>query len=143
MGSHTPWICGESWMTLLHSRTSRSRFNAVSLIIILSNIVSLESLMFIYMLMCRWGNIEFPLPFGRVLRPTENFIHKLDEKVAIFPDLHLLAIHVYIILLNLSGMKSNNIYTNTISWCTRWFPMFTLTLSLNLPSYKIILIMMN
>jgi len=30
----------------------------------------------------RWGNIEFPLPFGRVLSPTESFIHGLDEKVA-------------------------------------------------------------
>lgn len=29
----------------------------------------------------RWGNIEFPLPFGRVMSPTESFIHGLDEKV--------------------------------------------------------------
>ncbi|KAG6408620.1 hypothetical protein SASPL_131638 [Salvia splendens] len=29
----------------------------------------------------KWGNIEFPLPFGRVLSPTESFIHSLDEKV--------------------------------------------------------------
>ncbi|CAL5416073.1 unnamed protein product [Camellia sinensis] len=28
----------------------------------------------------RWGDIEFPLPFGRVLSPTESFIHSLDEK---------------------------------------------------------------
>ncbi|KAL5655399.1 hypothetical protein ACJX0J_034718, partial [Zea mays] len=27
-----------------------------------------------------WGGIEFPLPFGRVLSPTESFIHELDEK---------------------------------------------------------------
>lgn len=31
--------------------------------------------------LCRWGNIEFPLPFGRVLSATESFIHALDEKV--------------------------------------------------------------
>lgn len=30
---------------------------------------------------CRWGNIEFPLPFGRVMSATESFIHGLDEKV--------------------------------------------------------------
>ena len=30
---------------------------------------------------CRWGNIEFPMPFGRVMKPTEGFIHGLDEKV--------------------------------------------------------------
>lgn len=30
---------------------------------------------------CRWGNIEFPLPFGRVMSSTETFIHGLDEKV--------------------------------------------------------------
>ncbi|KAE9445186.1 hypothetical protein C3L33_22917, partial [Rhododendron williamsianum] len=30
-----------------------------------------------------WGNIEFPMPFGRVMSPTENFIHGLDEKVQI------------------------------------------------------------
>lgn len=30
----------------------------------------------------RWGNIEFPLPFGRVMNPTESFIHTLDEKVS-------------------------------------------------------------
>ncbi|AQK75084.1 ATP-citrate synthase alpha chain protein 3 [Zea mays] len=28
----------------------------------------------------KWGGIEFPLPFGRVLSPTESFIHELDEK---------------------------------------------------------------
>ena len=33
--------------------------------------------------LCRWGAIEFPLPFGRVLSPTESFIHELDEKVPI------------------------------------------------------------
>lgn len=32
-------------------------------------------------IMLRWGNIDFPLPFGRVLSPTESFIHGLDEKV--------------------------------------------------------------
>ena len=32
---------------------------------------------------CRWGNIEFPLPFGRVMSPTEKFIHSLDEKVSV------------------------------------------------------------
>ncbi|ONM02278.1 ATP-citrate synthase alpha chain protein 3 [Zea mays] len=31
----------------------------------------------------KWGGIEFPLPFGRVLSPTESFIHELDEKVLI------------------------------------------------------------
>ncbi|XP_050117437.1 ATP-citrate synthase alpha chain protein 2-like isoform X2 [Malus sylvestris] len=29
----------------------------------------------------KWGNVEFPLPFGRVLSPTETFIHSLDENV--------------------------------------------------------------
>ncbi|CAJ2659069.1 unnamed protein product [Trifolium pratense] len=28
----------------------------------------------------KWGNIEFPLPFGRVMSSTESFIHGLDEK---------------------------------------------------------------
>ncbi|KAJ1417202.1 Succinyl-CoA synthetase-like [Sesbania bispinosa] len=28
----------------------------------------------------KWGNVEFPLPFGRVLSPTESFIHSLDDK---------------------------------------------------------------
>ncbi|CAL5189012.1 unnamed protein product [Lathyrus oleraceus] len=31
---------------------------------------------------CRWGNIEFPLPFGRVMSATESFIHGLDEKTS-------------------------------------------------------------
>lgn len=30
----------------------------------------------------KWGGIEFPLPFGRVLSPTESFIHELDEKTS-------------------------------------------------------------
>ncbi|XP_020520561.1 ATP-citrate synthase alpha chain protein 2 isoform X2 [Amborella trichopoda] len=30
----------------------------------------------------KWGNVEFPLPFGRVLSPTESFIHGLDEKTS-------------------------------------------------------------
>ncbi|KAI8011462.1 ATP-citrate synthase alpha chain protein 2 [Camellia lanceoleosa] len=30
----------------------------------------------------KWGNVEFPLPFGRVLSPTETFIHSLDEKTS-------------------------------------------------------------
>uniref|UniRef100_A0A7N0ZZ34 ATP citrate synthase n=1 Tax=Kalanchoe fedtschenkoi TaxID=63787 RepID=A0A7N0ZZ34_KALFE len=30
----------------------------------------------------KWGSVEFPLPFGRVLSPTEGFIHSLDEKTS-------------------------------------------------------------
>ncbi|GFY91555.1 ATP-citrate lyase A-2 [Actinidia rufa] len=30
----------------------------------------------------KWGNIEFPMPFGRVMSPTEGFIHGLDEKTS-------------------------------------------------------------
>jgi ATP citrate (pro-S)-lyase len=30
----------------------------------------------------KWGNLEFPLPFGRVMSPTESFIHRLDEKTS-------------------------------------------------------------
>ncbi|KAG6498928.1 hypothetical protein ZIOFF_038681 [Zingiber officinale] len=30
----------------------------------------------------KWGNIDFPLPFGRVLSSTETFVHELDEKTS-------------------------------------------------------------
>ncbi|WOL03236.1 ATP-citrate synthase alpha chain protein 2 [Canna indica] len=30
----------------------------------------------------KWGDIEFPLPFGRVLSSTEKFVHELDEKTS-------------------------------------------------------------
>ncbi|XP_076919578.1 ATP-citrate synthase alpha chain protein 1-like [Bidens hawaiensis] len=30
----------------------------------------------------KWGNLEFPLPFGRVMSATESFIHGLDEKTS-------------------------------------------------------------
>ncbi|KAJ1399816.1 Succinyl-CoA synthetase-like [Sesbania bispinosa] len=30
----------------------------------------------------KWGNIEFPMPFGRVMSSTESFIHGLDEKTS-------------------------------------------------------------
>ncbi|KAI5679221.1 hypothetical protein M9H77_10171 [Catharanthus roseus] len=30
----------------------------------------------------KWGNIEFPLPFGRVMSSTESYIHGLDEKTS-------------------------------------------------------------
>ncbi|XVE65867.1 hypothetical protein DITRI_Ditri08aG0033700 [Diplodiscus trichospermus] len=30
----------------------------------------------------KWGNLEFPLPFGRVLSPEESFIHDLNEKTS-------------------------------------------------------------
>ncbi|MED6148133.1 ATP-citrate synthase alpha chain protein 1, variant 2 [Stylosanthes scabra] len=30
----------------------------------------------------KWGDIEFPLPFGRVMSPTEAYIHGLDEKTS-------------------------------------------------------------
>ncbi|CAN6676160.1 unnamed protein product [Malus baccata var. baccata] len=30
----------------------------------------------------KWGGIEFPMPFGRVMSPTEKFIHGLDEKTS-------------------------------------------------------------
>ncbi|KAJ6725616.1 ATP-CITRATE SYNTHASE [Salix purpurea] len=30
----------------------------------------------------KWGNIEFPMPFGRVMSPTESFVHGLDEKTS-------------------------------------------------------------
>lgn len=29
-----------------------------------------------------WGNVEFPLPFGRVMSATESLIHGLDEKTS-------------------------------------------------------------
>ncbi|XP_020572506.1 ATP-citrate synthase alpha chain protein 2 isoform X1 [Phalaenopsis equestris] len=30
----------------------------------------------------KWGDIEFPMPFGRVMSATETFIHGLDEKTS-------------------------------------------------------------
>nr|XP_023922547.1 ATP-citrate synthase alpha chain protein 1 [Quercus suber] len=30
----------------------------------------------------KWGSIEFPMPFGRVMSPSESFIHGLDEKTS-------------------------------------------------------------
>ncbi|KAK4263171.1 hypothetical protein QN277_028626 [Acacia crassicarpa] len=30
----------------------------------------------------KWGNIEFPMPFGRVMSPSESFVHGLDEKTS-------------------------------------------------------------
>ncbi|CAA7029605.1 unnamed protein product [Microthlaspi erraticum] len=30
----------------------------------------------------KWGDIEFPMPFGRVMSSTESFIHGLDEKTS-------------------------------------------------------------
>lgn len=45
----------------------------------------------IYIFTRRWGNVEFPLPFGRVMSATESFIHGLDEKVT-----HLTYLHFYI-----------------------------------------------
>lgn len=43
----------------------------------------------------RWGNIEFPMPFGRVMSPTETFIHGLDEKVNEY------TVHLQIFMVNL------------------------------------------
>jgi len=28
----------------------------------------------------KWGNVEFPLPFGRTMSPAEEKIHRMDEK---------------------------------------------------------------
>lgn len=30
----------------------------------------------------KWGNLEFPMPFGRVMNSSESFIHGLDEKTS-------------------------------------------------------------
>ncbi|GLJ10281.1 hypothetical protein SUGI_0125380 [Cryptomeria japonica] len=30
----------------------------------------------------KWGNIEFPLPFGRVMSPAEDLVHNMDEKTS-------------------------------------------------------------
>uniref|UniRef100_A0A0C9S7A8 ATP citrate synthase n=1 Tax=Wollemia nobilis TaxID=56998 RepID=A0A0C9S7A8_9CONI len=30
----------------------------------------------------KWGNIEFPMPFGRVMSPAESAIHSMDEKTS-------------------------------------------------------------
>lgn len=30
----------------------------------------------------KWGDIEFPMPFGRVMSATESFVHGLDEKTS-------------------------------------------------------------
>lgn len=31
---------------------------------------------------CRWGDLEFPLPFGRTMTAAEERIHEMDEKVS-------------------------------------------------------------
>lgn len=33
-------------------------------------------------LQCRWGNLDFPLPFGRTMTAAEERIHEMDEKVS-------------------------------------------------------------
>ncbi|KAL5848931.1 hypothetical protein ACOSQ4_006944 [Xanthoceras sorbifolium] len=61
----------------------------------------------------KWGNLEFPLPFGRVLSPEESFIHALNEKTSA---------SLKFILLNPKGRIGNMvagggaslIYTDTI-----------------------------
>ena len=69
-------------MTQLRSRTSRSAIklsppsNSHSTH---NNVLNVAHLMHEHV--CRWGSIEFPMPFGRVMSPTESFIHSLDEKV--------------------------------------------------------------
>lgn len=73
-------------MTLLPSKTLRSMFLSCShmwkpLISYLR--IFHRCLIVLNHSFYRWGAIEFPLPFGRVLSPTENFIHSLDEKVSI------------------------------------------------------------
>nr|CAD1826638.1 unnamed protein product [Ananas comosus var. bracteatus] len=36
----------------------------------------------------KWRDIEFPMPFGRVMSPTESFVHKPDEKTLMSPYLN-------------------------------------------------------
>lgn len=73
-------------MTLLLSRTSRSVFSSCyivdDLICILVCVTNTKAYnVILNVSICRWGDIEFPLPFGRVMSSTESFIHGLDEKV--------------------------------------------------------------
>jgi len=80
-------------MTQLHSRTSRSNFLASTNLyykFYFKCLILHVKLIKTCVATHRWGNIEFPLPFGRVLSPTESFIHGLDEKVASAVLLHLI-----------------------------------------------------
>lgn len=47
-----------------------------------THFISVLIILTIFFPIYRWGNIEFPLPFGRVLSPSESYIHELDEKVS-------------------------------------------------------------
>lgn len=72
-------------MTLLHSRTSKSIILLYRCSTCSMSRMHITDYYTITMLSSfRWDNIEFPLPFGRVLNPTESFIHSLDEKVISF-----------------------------------------------------------
>jgi hypothetical protein len=74
-------------MTLLLSRTSRSRFFLTNVMCYFEGVLLVHTNGHFSVMNrrcrigCRWGNIEFPLPFGRVMSATESFIHGLDEKV--------------------------------------------------------------
>lgn len=83
-------------MILLHLRTLKSNhflafvdcksatiFRTISLNSVISADILVFHLFSHMTLFFRWGNIEFPMPFGRVLSATERFIHGLDEKVYI------------------------------------------------------------
>jgi hypothetical protein len=62
--------------------------------------------------LCRWGNVEFPLPFGRTMSPAENLIHRMDEKVTskAWTDHMLLFFTAWTLNLNLRGV---GLYTTT------------------------------
>lgn len=90
MRSHIHWTWEGNWMTRLHSKTSTSIILwywcfIVFLILkwrkFICYCIQLDVIQSIYCYAFRWGDIEFPLPFGRVLSPTESFIHSLDDKV--------------------------------------------------------------
>uniref|UniRef100_A0A0A9D6E0 ATP citrate synthase n=1 Tax=Arundo donax TaxID=35708 RepID=A0A0A9D6E0_ARUDO len=63
----------------------------------------------------KWGNIEFPLPFGRVLSPTESFIHELDEKTSASLKFTVLNPKGRIWTM-VAGGGASVIYADTVSW---------------------------
>lgn len=62
----------------------------------------------------KWGNVEFPMPFGRTLSPAEEYIHSLDENTGASLKFTVLnpAGRVWLMV---AGGGASVIYTDTVA----------------------------
>ena len=69
---------------------------------------------------CRWGDLEFPLPFGRSMTSAEEYVHDLDGKTGASLKLSILNPKGRIWTM-VAGGGASVIYAGISRKCSTWY----------------------